>query len=229
MTISTNHFERGGCCKRVDSAMGLERIEVYSTESTNTMSFVAVSGGGPPTGYVVYDSMTSKATMDTNSIRPSDYSSSMIKGAMRGTQNPATGYSPVGPFDGQGLYSSLTQNLYDDCFLDPMQAHYGSQGNCAKLWSSEQAFAHKVRGVNASLSDMRQNGTSDLPDHFSRYGYNSKTGTCRNGYCLGNHNGRYIVGEQDVERGIYADPVDMAPPAWYEKQAKRNSKRPFFP
>jgi hypothetical protein len=80
-----------------------------------------------------------------------------------------------------------------------------------------------------SLLDMRQNGTADLPDHFSRYGYNSQTRACRNSYCIANHNGRYICGENEVGKGIYADPENMAPQSWYDKKERRENKRYWYP
>lgn len=124
------------------------------------------------------------------------------------------------PFPGKGMYSA--QPLYDDCFLDPMQALYsGTQKDCLK-------FGGNVASQRAE-NEMRQNGTADLPDHFSRYGYNADTGTCSNGFCLGNHNGRYIVGELDLGKGIYADPPNMAPQSWYLKQKMLNANSYWDP
>lgn len=126
------------------------------------------------------------------------------------------------PFPGLGMYSANETPLYDDCYLEPLSAHYSSQGDCLKF----QVNNTSKRGE----SELRQNGTANLPDHFSRYGYNAATGTCRNGYCLGNHNGRYIVGERELDKGIYGDPEGMAPESYYiKKKIYENDETYLYP
>jgi hypothetical protein len=154
--------------------------------------------------------------------------------------------TPMTPYDGRGLYSAYSQPLHDDCFLDPMQAHYSSQGGCAKIYSSGQVFGEQnpqlisptqnrdpiPQGQSAhysSWADMRQNGNRDLPGHFSRFGYNDRSGTCANGYCLANHNGRYICGSDQIGKGIFADPIGLAPQSWYDKKQRQQAKTYWAP
>jgi hypothetical protein len=153
---------------------------------------------GGSSAYLDYNSPTSRDNLNLNIIR----------------NDPK-------PFPGRGMYSSRSEPLYDDGFLDPVSAlRTPTQKDHLKFYPPESKKAE---------DEMRQNGTDNLPDHFSRYGYNASTGTCRNGYCLGNHNGRYIVGEEELGRGIYANPANMAPPSWYEKQKRLEQQEYWEP
>lgn len=129
---------------------------------------------------------------------------------------------PPVPFQGRGFYSKDVTPLYDDCFEDPITGLNTTQKDCFKFYQNPVSLAYE--------KELRQNGTANLPDHFSRYGYNQKTGASRNGYGVGIHNGRYIVGERELGKGIYAvDPPGLAPKSWYEKNEKLKAETYFFP
>lgn len=129
---------------------------------------------------------------------------------------------PPYPFPGKGMYSNKSTPLFDNCYLEPMSALYsGMQKDCLKFYDNASSERVELRA--------RQNGTDNLPDHFSRYGYNAATGSCRNGYCLNNHNGRYIVGERELQAGVFGDPPGMAPNSWYQKKEEDEKQMYWYP
>jgi hypothetical protein len=129
---------------------------------------------------------------------------------------------PPVPFQGRGFYSKDVTPLYDDCFEDPITGQNTTQKDCFKFYQNPVSLVYE--------QEMRQNGTANLPDHFSRYGYNQKTSSCVNGYCLGNHNGRYIVGQNQLGKGIYDDNLPgLAPQSYYDKQEKLKKETYLFP
>jgi hypothetical protein len=180
--------------------------------------------------YVGYDSEVNRGVMNLNDIKSLSSMRRLPKG---GTSS----YTRMSPFQGRGLYNPNSQPLYDDCFTNPFNGHYATQGNCAKLSSSTTTFrpitapsVDQSGTANPSnLSNMRQNGSHDLPDHFSRFGYNDQTRGCSNGYCVANHNGRYICGNDEIGQGIYATPTNMAPQSWYDKKAAMEQDEYWFP
>lgn len=192
------------------------------------MSFLNY-GAGAQSGYLDYDSEIARNDLDQNTIRSFD-SRMTLPGTM------SSQYTRMVPFEGTGLYSPYAVALRDDCYLEPFSGHYASQGNCAKLASSAKVFRPMTTSSNpaqtadpTSVVNMRQNGNKDLPDHFSRFGYNDKTGGCANNYCLGNHPGRWIVGENMVGKGIYESPPNCAPKSWYDKQKRMEEETYWFP
>jgi hypothetical protein len=51
----------------------------------------------------------------------------------------------------------------NDSLVDPLSATFGSEGNAFKMNQKLKA-------------EMRQNSSTNLSNHFSRFGYNEKTG-----------------------------------------------------
>jgi hypothetical protein len=182
------------------------------------------------TGYLDYGSEIDWRNLNLNEIRSLASKLSLPNAA-------ANTYTRMSPFEGRGLYNANSEPLYDDCFTTPFNAHYGTQGNCSKLDSSTKVFRPMTtRSVDpagtanpSNLSNMRQNGSHNLPDHFSRFGYNDQTGGATNGYVLGNHNGRYICGPNEVGKGIYATPEGLAPQSWYDKKKRQEQETYWFP
>src|SRR5208337_570885 len=127
------------------------------------------------TGYLDYSSEIDRRNLNLNEIKS-------LASKLSLPNATASTYTRMSPFEGRGLYNANSQPLYDDCFTNPFNAHYGTQGNCSKLTSSTEVFrpmttltVDPARTANPSnMNNMRQNGSHNLPDHFSRFGYNDQ-------------------------------------------------------
>ena len=111
-------------------------------------------------------------------------------------------------YEKKNKVDSLNMNIIDNKSVSVFPSHIYS-GNTVQppyylCFTPRNTETHYMYGVEKDSH----------PDHFSRFSY-GMFNACRNGYCQGNHNGRYIVSEDEYLKNDY-QPPNLAPDRFYK-------------